>query len=183
MKRFRIDVRSTGYLIAFVFFLLFTVHCSLLTISAQDDDLAPPPVRSVTKEEKARLNELSDLKTHTKLALELMNARLTSAERLSSLSDFDAMFRELGGFHGLMDNTLEFLSRNNNDSGRALDNYKRLEIGLRGFTPRIEAVRRDLPLRYEDYVRSLLKYVREARSRAIEPFFDDTVIRMKKPIE
>ena len=167
----------------FIYLSLFTFHFSLLTINAQDDptDLAPPPLRTVSKDEKALLNEQSDIKVHTKLALAMMNSRLTHAEILNTNSDFEGMFRELGGFHGLLDNTLDFLGKHDTNSGKVLDNYKRLEIGLRAFTPRLEAIRRDLSLRYEDYVRQLVKYVREARTRAVEPLFSDTVVPVRKP--
>lgn len=165
-------------------FSLFTINFSLFTAAAaQDDpsDMAPPPLRTVSKEEKAQLNDVVDLKNHTKLALELMNGRLTQAERCNSNNDFDGMFRELGGFHGLLDNTFEFLSKEDQNKVKVLDNYKRLELGLRAFTPRIEAIRRDLPLRYESYVRKLSQYVRDSRSKAVEPQFSNSVVPVRKP--
>ena len=169
--------RLIGYL-AFGF-SLFTIHFSLSThVAAQDGpaDLAPPPLRTVTKQEKAQLNEVSDLKIHTKLALELMNSRLSQAEHLTSTADFDGVFNQLGGFHGLLDNTLNFLGTQDSKNGKVLDNYKRLEIGLRAFGPRLEAIRRELPLRYEDYVHKLLQYVRDSRAKAVEPMFGDSVV-------
>ena len=177
MERFRTCVRTA----AILFFSFVTCHLSLVTVYAQEDELAPPPIRTVTKDERAKLNEQADVKIRTKLAIEMMNTHLASAEQLDARADLDGMFRELGGFHGLLDNTLEYLTRHNNDSNKMLDNFKRLEIGLRGFATRLETIRRELPTKYEDYVRTLLKYVREARSRAVDPFFDDNVIRMKKP--
>jgi hypothetical protein len=156
---------------------------NLIPAAAQDlqNDFAPPPVRTVTKEEASHLNEETDVKRRTKLALELMGTHLSEAERLSSNQDFDGMFRALGGFHGLLDNTLDFLVKHDTSNGRVLDNLKRLEIGLRAFTPRLEGIRRDLPIRYEDYVQNLMKYVRDARERAIEPMFGNSVVPIKKP--
>ena len=90
------------------------------------------------------------------------------------------MFTELGGFQGLLDNTLEFLIRGDNDSDRVLNNLKRFEIGLRGFVPRIEVVRRELPVRYEPYVRSVIRYIRDARSKALEPLFGEPQLRESK---
>jgi hypothetical protein len=148
--------------------------------AAQDDppDLAPPPVKVVSREEMTRLNaEGGDIKDRTKLVLELMNVRLTSAERLRAGEDFDGVFRELGYFHGLMDNGIDFLQKHNNGTGKILDNFKRLEIGLRAFMPRLEMVRRELPLRYEDYVRKLIKFVRDARTKATEPLFSDKIVK------
>ena len=70
-----------------------------------------------------------------------------------------------------MDNTLDFLIRRDNGSGRIRDAFKRYEIGLRAFAPRLELIRRDLPSRFEPYVFRLIKNVRETRAKAIEPQF------------
>ncbi len=169
---------------AILFFSLFTIHYSLLTaISAQDEqtELAPPPLRTITKDEKVRLGNESDLKAHTKLSIELMNERLSQAEQLNTATNYDGVFRELGGFQGILDYTLDFLEKSDANNGKVLDNFKRFEIGLRGFVPRLETIRRDLPLRYEDYVHKLIKYVRESRSKAIEPQFGNSVIPGQKP--
>ncbi len=169
-----------------IFYFSFLVfNFSLATVFAQDTppDEAPPPLRTVTKEEKTQLNSIPDVKSHTKVAIELMSIRLVQAEHLNSTTDFDGMFKELGGFHGLLDNTLEFLGKQDARNGKVLDNYKRLELGLRTFEPRLETIRRDLPTRYEEYVRKLLIYVRDSRSRAVEPMFGDTVVRVPKPGE
>ncbi len=166
-------------------FLLFTFYFLLAaaTATAQDDpDLAPPPVRTVTKDERSKLDSTNDIKTRTKFALEMMNTHVLAAEQLNGNADFDGMFRELGGFQGLLDNSLDYLRVHDNNSNKILDNFKKLEIGMRAFGPRLEAIRRDLPTRYEDYVRTLLLYLRDARSRAMEPMFSDTVVpNIKKP--
>jgi hypothetical protein len=163
--------------------LLFTVHCSLFTaVSAQpDDETAPPPLRTVTKEEKMSLEGAADVKARTKLALEYMNTHVLAAEDLFSRHEYDAMFTQLGGFHGLLDNTLLFLTAGDKHSNKVLDNLKRFEISLRGFMPRLEVIHRELPMRYEDYVRRLLAYVRNARTKALDPLFSDTVV--KRPSE
>jgi hypothetical protein len=72
-----------------------------------------------------------------------------------------------------MEDTVAFLEKSDKNKGKVLNNFKRLELGLRGFAPRLEVIRRNLPLRYEYYVRVLLKYLREARTRSVEPLFDD----------
>ena len=149
---------------------------------AQDDqpDLAPPPLKVISKDERTRLDGETDVKSRTKLALEMMNFRLAAAERLGTGEDYDGVFRELGIFHALMDNSLDYLLKRDAGSGKVLDNFKRLEIGLRAFGPRLETLRRDVPLRYEDYLRRLIKYVRDARSKAIDPQFADTVLPKTK---
>jgi hypothetical protein len=146
-----------------------------------EDNLAPPPLKLLSGEEKSKLGAEVEVKRRTKLALELMDARLKKAETFHDSESYDEMFTELGAFHGLMDNMLEFLNKSDKDSNKVLYNFKRLEIGLRGFTPRLEMIHHDIPIRYEQYVRSLIKNVRTARARAIEPLFDDTVLPDKKP--
>lgn len=164
----------------FALFLLLTAYCSLLAVPAQEDeqkDTAPPPLKFVSKEETKQLGAETDIKKRTKLALDLMEIRLKKAETFSVQEKYTEMFDELGGFHALMDKALEFLAENDNGGGKVLNNFKRVEIALRTFLPRIELIRRDLPVRYEFYVRDLAKYVRRARSKAIEPFFGDTVVK------
>jgi len=146
-----------------------------------DDDLAPPPLKLLSQDEKAKLNGEAEVKRRTKLALDLMDARLKQAETLHTAQNYDDMFTQLGAFHGLMDNMLEFLNKSDKDSGKVLNNFKRLEIGLRGFMPRLQMIHSDAPIRYEWYVRNLIKSLRTARARAIEPLFDDTVLPDKKP--
>ena len=166
-------------------FLLFIFVLSISTTSSAqniiDDEIAPPPLRLLSQDEKNRLGAENDVKRRTKLGLELMDLRLKQAETYDSADNHDQMFVELGGFHGLMDNMLEFLNRSDKDSGKVLNNFKRFEIGLRGFTPRLELIRRDLPVRYEQYVRILIKNLRAARAKAIEPLFDDSVVPTRKP--
>ena len=167
-----------------LFVLILSVGFLATQIRAQDDpdDLLPPPLRVISKDEKSRLDLDSEVKSRTKLALELMSGRLAAAEKKLSTSSFDEMMSDLGGFEALLDNHLEFLTRNDNDSSRVLDNFKRFEIGLRSFVPRIETIRRELPQRFEQLVRSVGKYLRDARTRALEPMFSDTVIHQpKKP--
>jgi hypothetical protein len=146
--------------------------------SAQDNrvDTAPPPLKILSKSERSRLDAENDVKSHTKLALDLMQERLAAAEKLNSAEDYESMFRELGAFNALIDECLRFLGRRDTGSDKILNNYKRLEIGLRAFVPRLESIRRELPLRYEEYVRKLMKEVRDARAKAIDPMFADPVL-------
>lgn len=165
----------------YIAFLVVTVAIPVAYAQKADDDSYPPPPRTISKEEKARLVAETDVKRRTKLALEFMEARMKQAEALHSLPDFDAMFVELGAFHALVDDTLEFLTGSSTDSDKVLNNLKRFEIGVRGFVPRLELIRRDLPFRYEFYVRRLAIFLRDAREKAIEPLFSDTVVPTKKP--
>jgi len=167
-------------------FFLLTAHCLLLAAHAQteeqpDDIIAPPPLKALSKTEKSQIAAANDMKERTKLALALMEARLLNAESFSTKEQYREMFDELGGFHALVDNTLNFLKRNNNNSGKVLNNYKRIELSLRKYITRLELIRRELPIKYESYVRQLTKYIRDARTEAVEPLFDDSVVPSDKP--
>lgn len=146
-----------------------------------DDDVAPPPLKILSADEKAKLAAVSEVKQRTKLALDLMEIRMKQSEAFDAKENWDQMFVELGAFQGLMDDMLEFLTKSDKDNKKVLNNFKRFEIGLRMFTPRLELVRSHLPIRYELYVRNLIKNLRAARSKAIEPLFDDTVVPTSEP--
>ncbi len=164
----------------FFYLLLFTfTFCLSAPSYAQQEQrqiTAPPPLETVSKEEKAQLKLQPGVKKYTKLALELMDVRLAKAENFNTKQQYTQMFGELGGFHALVDDTLNYLSSHDTDSGKVLNNFKRLEISLRTFAPRLELIRRDLPIKYELYVRKLIIYVRQARTKAVEPLFDNSVV-------
>ena len=164
-----------------ILFLLLFIFCFCLTlpIFAQDEQTqitAPPPLKTISKLDKDRLSAESNLKDRTKMALEMMTARLTSAETYNSQSQYVQMFDELGGFHALVDDTLDNLAKYDNESGKVLNNFKRLEMSLRTFAPRLELIRRDLPIRYELYVRKLIIYLRQARTKAVKPLFENSIV-------
>ncbi len=155
-------------------FLIFNFTFSIAA-SAQPDSV-PPPSKVIAKEEKARLEAETDEKDRTILALAYMDAHLKSAEKFFEAQDYFNLYVELGAFHYLLDNTLDYLYRRNTGSNKMRSNLKRYEIGLRGFAPRLELIRRELPPKYEPYVFKLVKHLRETRSKAIEPLFGDTVV-------
>ena len=166
---------------------LCTLHLALCTLCVfaqppvdEPKDAEPPPLKLLSKSEKAQLDVATDVKDRTTLAITLMEARLKLAEDLNAKEAYADMFVEFGGFHALMDNTLNFLNRNDDGSRRVLNNFKKFEISLRGFVARIENIRRELPLKYEFYVRGLVKNVRDARTRAVEPLFDTTAVPTKE---
>ncbi|MBK9215495.1 MAG: hypothetical protein IPM59_07825 [Chloracidobacterium sp.] len=176
-RRWPLGFSAMAFVLFAVLFLMF------IPASAQDgpDDVAPPPLKVFSKKERDRLRAELDLKDRTKLALEMMDTRLANSERFNDNGDPARMYTELGGFHALMDHVIEHLDRLDPSRGRVLDSYKRFEIGLRKYTPRLEILRREVPLRYEPYIEKLLNYVRDARARALDPMFAETVIEDNDP--
>lgn len=160
------------------FLILSSTFCFSTSAFAQQpevDEIAPPPLKIISKNEKKQLDEIPDVKKRTILALQLMESKLKVIEKLDDQNEFARMYEELGGFHALMDYTLNFLYRSH-DNRKNLSNFKRYEMGLRSFPPRIEIIRRELPVKYEPYLRELLKVIRDTRSKAVEPFFGNTVV-------
>ena len=146
-----------------------------MTLASQTDgrDAAPPPLKLLSKNEKSALEGDTQPKSRTALTLSLMEERLKSAEQSHSSEDYFAMYQELGGFQALLDNQLDFLLRNSSTSNKSIVSLKKFEFSLHAFTPRIELIRRDVPSEYEPYLKSLLKYINDAREKALEPLFGD----------
>lgn len=143
--------------------------------------LAPPPIKELTREEKDQLTASSfELKKFTKVSLELMEARMKRAEAADAADDFETMFKELGAFHALIDQSLDLILKRHNSGKKAFSEFKRYELGVRGFIPRLELIRRDLPIKYEYYTRVLIRHLREAREKAIDPMFGDSVVDEKR---
>lgn len=145
---------------------------------AQDDEFEfnPSPKIVLTKEEKDVLAAEKDEKKYLKLALSFMETRLKSAESQVDSGEYDLMLQNAGGFHALMDTTYEFLKANDPRRGRVIDTFKRFEIELRGFTPRIEKIRREAPDKYSAYLIKLLRRVREVRAKSVDRFFGESVV-------
>jgi hypothetical protein len=166
------------YFIPLTFFSIYLF--AGVSLKAQEEiiptNLAPPVVKAISKEEKTALAAVTDIKDRTKLALDLMEARLKKAEALYTQESYNATLVELGGFHALMDDAIRYLNSNNNGGGKAMNNFKKFEMALRAFMPRIEIIRRDLPERFEYHVRTLLITVRDTRAKAVEPFFSTTIL-------
>ncbi|MGH9949010.1 MAG: hypothetical protein ACRD6X_17705 [Pyrinomonadaceae bacterium] len=159
---------------------LLVLICAILVSPsfAQEQDVippdaAPPPIKALSKIEKDSLMAAKNVKDRTRLTLELMDARLKVAEAYLTQEQLEMVFRELGGFHALVINVLDYLSSSDTDNKKVISNFKRFEIGLRGFTRRLELIRREMPPQREYYVRLLLREMRAARAKAVEPLFGE----------
>ncbi len=169
-------LKRTDFLVSRVLIGLFALALLDTAGSAQDNvpaDAEPPPLKVLSKSEKDRLAASRDVKERTKLTLELMNERVLVAEKYLPQEQFEMVFRELGGFHALVNDALEYLSASESNKKKVLDNFKRFELGLRTFTHRLELIRREMPPQREYYLRLLLREMRDARARAVEPLFGD----------
>jgi hypothetical protein len=169
---------SAPFALLFAFVVLFGVSAQAQEEQTEEqvpENLAPPAIKIISKEEKSALASISDIKNRTKLTVELMEARLKKAESLNAEESFSAILNELGGFQALMNDALSYINRNGG-GGKMLDTFKRFEMALRAFTPRIELIRREMPDSYGYHVKRLLISVRDARSKAVAPLFSTTVV-------
>lgn len=174
-------VETPAALIIGLFCLLLILSFVPTVLGQEDDtDAAPPPVKTVPRPEKDELAAEASLKARTTTSLDLMDEHIAAAEKLSTDHNATAAFKELGMFEALMDDSVTYLSKRDTNSNKTLDALRKLEIGLRGFMPRLETIRRLLPLNCDDYVRKLMKNLREARAKAVDPMFSDNVVRQSK---
>ena len=159
---------------------LFVIALSVSTVAAQENippDVAPPPLKVISKIEKDELAGAKDVKERTKTSLGLMDVRIKAAEQYLPKEQYELVFVELGSFHALVNDALEYLAKSSADKGKVLDNFKRFEIGLRTFTLRLELIHREMPPTREYYLRMLLKELRNARTKAVEPLFGDVGLK------
>lgn len=151
--------------------------CFPVEIFAQDkpDDIVPPPLNILNKDEKKQLEAETKMKDRTKLALELMENRLVKSAQFAEKNQYQNSLDELGGFQALIRNTLNYLKQFESQKA-SLKNFKRFEITLREFLPKLEHIRREMPLEYSYRVREMMKFVQDTRTKAIEPMYGDTVL-------
>ena len=168
----------TFHFLLIAFSLVLTFPLAAQEEVSYDDrpaDLVPPPLNLISKDESKQLEAEGKMKNRTKLALELMEARLLKSEELLAQNDYGESLSHIGIFQGLLIDTMKFLKSNQNNKG-VENNYKRLEMQLRDFMPRLELIRREMPNKYGYHVKQMLFFVRDARTRALNPLFEDTVL-------
>jgi hypothetical protein len=137
---------------------------------------APPPLRLVPRDVRSQLDAARDAKARVRLSVELAEARLASAERMTSQQQFEAASRELGIYQGLLDDALRFL-KEQKEQKKLREVYKRFEISLRAHAARLETMRRITPSEYAVHIKTLTDYTRTVRGEALNGFYGDTVIR------
>jgi hypothetical protein len=143
----------------------------------ENEEAPPPPLIVLTKTESEQLKAENDFKQRTVLCLEIAGNYLQRAEGSIGSSEFQTALSQLGGYQASIENGLNFLQKNNsNDSKKIRDNLRRLEMALRAHAPRLETIRRSTPAEFGIYLKSIVEFTRDARSRALSAFFSDTVL-------
>lgn len=135
---------------------------------------APPPLKSVSRDERSQLASTRDPKTRMRATLEMADARLARAEQLTGGEQYAAACEQLGSYQGLIEDFMLFLN-GNEKKNKLRDIYKRLEISLRAQGARIEAIRRITPSEHAVNVKAILEYASRARTIALNSFFGDAL--------
>lgn len=173
---------------------VFSAHLLLLlfvcvpAVCAQDDQpspqpqptplTAPPPFKTILKEERAQIEmHTKDAGKRLKTTIEFAVSHLTLAEQHTTQANYDAAAAEVGMYHALVENALEFLSTFKRDSNKTRDLYKRLELALRAHGPRLTAMRRTTPLEFAVWIKKVEDFAREGRTEALNSFYGHTVVR------
>lgn len=138
---------------------------------------APPPLKIVSREERARIDGADDSKARIRATIELAELHLAKAEVLTGAQDFEHATGELGKYEALMDDALNYLSPMLRDKNKTRDLYKRLELALRAHGPRLTAIRRSTPMEYAVWIKSLEEFARKGRTEALNSFYGHTVFR------
>jgi hypothetical protein len=138
---------------------------------------APPPLKLITKEERAQLDATKDQKDRLRLTLDLAAAHLTRAEQLTMQTEYEKAQEEVGMYHALIENSLDTLGAQKRDSGKTRDLYKRLEMALRAHGPRLTAMRRVTPIEFAVWIKKVEDFARDGRTEALNSFYGHTVLR------
>jgi hypothetical protein len=147
---------------------------------------APPPMRSVSRDERSQLVATKDLKSRLRTTLELAEAHLGRAEESTTQKKFDQASEELGRYLGLIDDARQVLGSLDRDRNSTRDLYRRFDIALRAQVPRLAVMRRTTPADYAIHLKAAEDFARETRTEALESFYGHSVLRedpdnQKKP--
>jgi hypothetical protein len=142
---------------------------------------APPPIKIITKEERAQIDQArGDAKQRLRVTIQLAGARLTRAEQQTAEGNYDQASAEVGSYHALIEDVLQFLSSIKRDNNKTRDLYKRLEIALRSDGPRLTTMRRTTPLEYAVWIKKVEEFARDSRTEALNSFYGHTVVRERE---
>jgi hypothetical protein len=162
-----------------VILLLIALHT--LALQAQESGTqqrtAPPPLKIITRAERAQLSQAKDEKARVKLTIELAEAHLTNIENQTAQQQYDGAAAEAGMYWALVEDALSFMKGVERDNNRKRDLYKRLELTLRAHGSRLSAVRRTTPAEYAVWIKEIEDFARNSRTEALNSFYGHTVIR------
>lgn len=144
-------------------------------------DISPPPLKTISRVERAQIDEADDSKARVKVTLILAETHLANTEALTSQSNFQGASAALGRYSALIKDVFDFLKTLKTDSNKTRDLYKRVELALRAQGPRLTALRRSTPAEYSVWVKEIEDFARNGRTEALNSFYGHTVFREPTP--
>ena len=172
--------------ILFLAHLLLFAFVYLPAVRAQDPQpqptplTAPPPFKMIVKEERDEIERTDDSGKRLRLTIEYATAHLDRAEDHTGRENYEAASTEVGMYHALIENALDFLSSFKRDSNKTRDLYKRLELALRAHGPRLTTMRRTTPLEFAVWIKQVEDFARDGRTEALNSFYGHTVVHEPK---
>jgi hypothetical protein len=176
--------RHTIRLLASNLILVFVVVPFIVAQEPQNPPMsAPPPLKIISKTERAQIEAETDVKDRLKLTIQLAGGHLGLAEKYTAQSAYEVASAEIGAYHALIENALTFLASMKRDSNKTRDLYKKLELSLRADGPRLTSMRRVTPLEFAVWIKKAEDFAREGRTEALNSFYGHTVVREKPQVE
>lgn len=177
--------REARYIIVIAAHLVLLAFLYLPAAQAQDAQpsptplTAPPPFKMIVKEERAEIEATTDASKRLKLIIGYAGGHLLRAEQHTDRENYEAASSEVGMYHALIENALQFLGNSKRESNKTRDLYKRLELALRADGPRLTAMRRTTPLEFAVWIKQVEDFARQGRTEALNSFYGHTVVREK----
>jgi hypothetical protein len=161
--------------------LLLFATLFVTVVSGQEpnlqDQTAPPPLKTISRVERAQINEAENPKDRVRLTLDLALVHLVETENQTSLHDYPAAAAGAGRYWALVEDVFSYLKTMKADSNKTRDLYKRIELALRAHGPRLSAVRRSTPAEYSVWIKKIEDFARDGRTEALNSFYGNTVFR------
>jgi hypothetical protein len=142
---------------------------------------APPPMRMVSRSERAELDAVKDPKSRLRSSIKLAEDRLTQAENLTNQKAYDAASTELGGYLGLIGDLRAYIGTFDREKGSTRDLYRHMEMSVRPHLPRLAVIRRSTPAAYVPNLKDAEEYIKETRAEALDSFYGHSVLREPSP--
>ncbi len=157
---------------------------SLMTFAQPEalvQDVAPPPLKIISRAERDQLNASKDAKARVKLTIEMSETHLLAAETKTSEQNYDGAAAAAGKYWALIEDVFMFMKTMKQESNKARDLYKRIELTLRAHAPRLSTIRRSTPAEYSVWIKAIEDYARSGRTEALNSFYGHTVVHDRQP--
>lgn len=150
-------------------------------VTQPQEDSAAPPMRHIPDAVRRQLAEERDIKSRTRLSLELADAALARSAAHVAAERYEQATGELGIYEAIVADAISYVLTSGPVKNKQRDLFKRMEITLRAHATRLETIRRSLPARNAVYVKATIEFVFDQRDSALNAFYDDTVIPESRP--